>query len=324
MIGIHRRYHLTRRNFSIKIEIKEEKKKTTLEEREEVMLTLSCQICEKEFIRYQSRIKKSGNVYCSHECARIARMHFISDSDFRFDANLYHYKKPDKKLGSYENLTLSKRKQAHISRNLSMHYLFQNGIKDEFTAYFYGLLLTDGSVHETSEKKKRISLFINDQDIVMKVASSLGCPDKVRNYGKRYRLQIHSDTLFNDLRALGCTKNKTQEANYPLIPKDLDQHFIRGVLDGDGSFSIRNRHKEFYLKFFGNHLLLYGLYIKIKEHVRVSPSNIDYPIDYDRRYTMNSYCFITYNKYSSLKIRDWVYENAKIYGNRKHQLAYEY
>lgn len=288
------------------------------------LLSLLCQVCGNEFLRYKSRIKKSGNVYCSHQCASIARMKFISSSDFRFNVHLYDYGEPNKELGRYDDLRLSTKKQNHINLNPSLHYLFQNGITDEFTAYFYGLLLTDGSVHETSDHKKRISLFINDKDIVVKVAKWLGCADKVRKYGKRYRLQIHSDVLFNDLRALGCTKNKTREANYPFILKNLDKHFIRGVLDGDGSFSVRNRHKGFYLKFNGNQLLLYGIFTKIKEHVDVSPSHINYPIDYDDHYTMDSYCFITYNKYSTLKVRDWLYNEAKIFGDRKYQLAYEY
>ena len=47
--------------------------------------------------------------------------------------------------------------------------------------------------------------------------------------------------MSNDLSTLGCGIAKTHKLEYPIIPAELDRHFIRGYFDGDGSYTVGNR-----------------------------------------------------------------------------------
>ncbi|MDM5313847.1 hypothetical protein [Peribacillus frigoritolerans] len=171
-------------------------------------------------------------------------------------------------------------------------------------------------------------LQLTDLDIIDKVASILEFKNKLIESRGSFRgkktkqtkiIHLNSPYIYNDLVALGCGLNKTYYASYPLIPDCLDHHFIRGVLDGDGSFYI-NKVGNLYLKFFGNDLLMYGIYLKIKHHLNVVPIGCDYPY----KTGMLSFCQIRYGKQESLKIRDWLYKDATIYGTRKYKKSYSY
>ena len=48
----------------------------------------------------------------------------------------------------------------------------------------------------------------------------------------------------SDLLKLGISPNKTMSVNYPLIPENLQNHFMRGVFDGDGCISIHHDKRD--------------------------------------------------------------------------------
>ncbi len=43
-----------------------------------------------------------------------------------------------------------------------------------------------------------------------------------------------------------------------------------------------------------------------------------------KKTTLEEWKVKRYNKSSTLKVRDWLYKEAKTFGNHKYQLAYEY
>lgn len=52
---------------------------------------------------------------------------------------------------------------------------------------------------------------------------------------------ISSNKLAEDLIKDGCIEHKTKILVYPdknIVPKELERHFIRGLIDGDGALSI--------------------------------------------------------------------------------------
>jgi hypothetical protein len=129
-------------------------------------------------------------------------------------------------------------------------------INREDKAYFFGLLITDGTVSSNDSKfdNKRIILELdkNDKHILdtfrkyLKTKKHLGhSVRKARRYKKykigasdTYILNISNVKMREDAIKLGLRPAKTKNLSMPtnkIIPHKLMNHFIRGVFDGDGT-----------------------------------------------------------------------------------------
>lgn len=101
-------------------------------------------------------------------------------------------------------------------------------------AYTLGLIATDGGVGE-----KVVRLAQKDPEILFKIKESMGASTKVfkRKNGEShiYFLDFHSMDLIDELRSYNITRRKSLTLEPPAgIPEDCLNHFIRGVIDGDG------------------------------------------------------------------------------------------
>lgn len=280
---------------------------------------LICPVCGKYFERYPSQVRGGT---CSKKCADIKKQaKELDEGVFRFDASTYTYEKPHPSLGNYKEVELLPKAKLRLEKSTYNYFLFKNGIHDELTAYLYGVILTDGTVSVTdSARSNALRLKMADQDIIEIVSNAFNKNYFITNDGY-YMFELRNNYLVHDLMALGCKPNKTEIANYPLIPDELDKHFIRGCFDGDGSWITTHKKAlkapQHSIRFCGNDLLLYGIYQKIKQHIGVVPQKVDYP----NNYQMRSYCRLSYGQLASFEIRDWLYEGATYYGQRKYEKA---
>lgn len=287
---------------------------------------LLCSLCGKPFETYPSLAarRNKNKKYCSPSCSHSAKVKEISFSDFRLNQE-YSFQDTDPSLGNYPKVKMHKNKINSILERKVNHYFFQDGLVDEVTAYVYGMLITDGCWQNCHGKNKRLTLKLAayDRDIVEKVAEALEVTKELVYTEKTSKFIVYSDLLFHDSNALGCGVLKTETANYPVINDSLDRHLIRGIIDGDGSWTTRKKRPDLNLKVCGNQLLIYGLSKKIYHHLGIMPSELNYPIDYDSRYKMESFCFIRYPKQTAISIRDWLYEGSTIYSQRKYDISNE-
>lgn len=131
------------------------------------------------------------------------------------------------------------------TRKLSVNEFFFKEINDEKQAYWLGLLFADGYHNKNSlvlslkeEDLEHLYLFRSDIESSHKITSCIsGHGSKIK------RISISSVKICNDLDAIGCTQAKSRTIKYPNIHKNLQQHFIRGVSDGDGCFGL-NKNKR--------------------------------------------------------------------------------
>lgn len=276
------------------------------------MVTVTCSVCGKTFQRYRSQIKK--RIFCSHKCHSLSEQaKELDESVFRFDTNTYTFEKPHPSLGNYDGVKITTRS----ARKPYNYRIFEKGIHDELTTYLYGVILTDGTIIIEENRSNLFAIKMKDKDVIEIISNALKKKAYAISGGKYHMLSLRNNYLVHDLIALGCRPNKTETANYPLIPDELDKHFIRGCFDGDGSWITSQKKKGYTaenLRFFGNDLLLYGIYQKIKQHLGVVPQKVEYP----RKYKMRSFCRINYGQIASYQIRDWLYEGATYYGRRKY------
>jgi len=289
-----------------------------------------CEYCKKIFERNYSpsnnKHKTNPGKFCSIYCYRKGRNNF-NTSNFRFNTKKFEFKKPSNELGKYDSVD-----QEYLLRHKKKDYdfFFKNGIQDEKTAYFFGIALTDGflieRVHGVNAKPPYFGLELRDydNDILTSICKAVGFKDKLYKSKKNtYKLYLRGDYIVNDFIALGLSPRKSQIAEYPLIKnKNLHRHFIRGLIDGDGSFFLFHN-KYLRLKICGNDKLMYGIYLIIKDILKISSCNLEYPKNH-KNLKMKSFCAISYNQDEAKLIRDWIYKTkSQLFSFRKYQNAYK-
>ena len=112
-------------------------------------------------------------------------------------------------------------------------------------AYWLGFLMGDGYIN-TSRGDLELGLKIEDLPHLLKFTNSLKSDHKVsikevKLKGKVYqacRVSIKNKKLVGDLSSLGCDSTKTYTSTIPKLPQNLISHFIRGLLDADGSLNM--------------------------------------------------------------------------------------
>lgn len=127
------------------------------------------------------------------------------------------------------------------------------------TLYWLGMLATDGNLFRKENRRKytvsnisKITLALTDKDVIEKFASYCDNPSTNITVKKHdnpnwndlyiYSLLI-SEEEANWLESLGITPNKSKTMK--VSDKLMDSRdFLRGVIDGDGHFYIRDRGKK--------------------------------------------------------------------------------
>lgn len=108
-------------------------------------------------------------------------------------------------------------------------------VNDETSAYFLGLMYSDGY---TSESQIGIKLQKRDVSVLQKVVDYFFEDGyEVLVYNNTAEIKISSKYMVDNLRdKWGCLESKTyKELTVPNISSELIRHFIRGYFDGDGT-----------------------------------------------------------------------------------------
>lgn len=125
-----------------------------------------------------------------------------------------------------------------------------------------------------------------------------------------YRFSIQNDTMGKALNSHGVIPNKSLVLTFPEIStfsnEDLIRHFIRGYFDGDGCISGK------IINVLGTESMLNG----IKKYITVLKDKNLYKKD-------NIYILQTSHK-KALSVLNYLYKDANIYLDRKHQKFLEF
>jgi len=118
-------------------------------------------------------------------------------------------------------------------------------------AYILGYVATDGNINWNPAKSYRaLTITACEKDsghleCVRKLIKSTK-PLLYSNKTKSYRLIANSEKICGDLMGFGITNNKSLTIKFPNIPKCFLPHFIRGVVDGDGTIRYNDRKRSPY------------------------------------------------------------------------------
>jgi len=186
-------------------------------------------------------------------------------------------------------------------------------IDTEEKAYWLGLLLADGHI----SKRNKVMLCMKDLDEIEKFKKSLKSTHPIKyNKDGNPSISIGCKQLCDDLRNIGFTNRKSYKIDInrilSFIPKELLNHFVRGMFDGDGSIKVYHYN---YLK---NPQYHFG-YTGTKETCIFIQNYLEFDtkIKKEGDYT---YTCVTRNFNKIKEIYYILYKDANIYLDRKYKI----
>lgn len=211
---------------------------------------------------------------------------------------------------------------------------FFEKIDTEEKAYWLGFMYSDGflqiprkhgkakiGITLTEDDKKHLEKFKNDINFtgpIKTYSPSESCYYGTKNYS---RILISSPKMAEDLIKNGCSYKKTLSLSYPseeIVSKNLERHFVRGLIDGDGSLIIcyENNpniiHKEFEISFTGTKSIVEGV-----KHF-FNKDKLALVQRFPER-EKDNYSVTFGGNDQALKIAKILYEDAKVYLDRKYE-----
>jgi hypothetical protein len=207
------------------------------------------------------------------------------------------------------------------SRKYNVNHNFFNKIDNEHKAYWLGFIYADGYVSKKTKTEKKVGISLNTKDIehleTFKKHINSTYPIKIyksKSFGgveiKYCRLLMSSDQLFDNLVAKGAFEKKTLILKFPdesIVPKELQNHFIRGYFDGDGSFKKNNNFYAFNLC--GTKEFLIKCQEILGKQTKLEKRHKD---------NKNNYSFSIGGRLQVKKIGDYLYRSATVCLERKY------
>lgn len=191
-------------------------------------------------------------------------------------------------------------------------------------AYVLGLIFSDGTVEDVRESSRTCYWAISSKDksLLIQIKQAVSSNHKLyirkprivkfssgKSYlcAKNYILRIGNKVMFRDLLNLGLTPRKSLILKFPEIPIEYFNFFLRGYFDGDGCITLHTPKgqnaqrvkviftsgcKDFLEKLSNKLQILVGTKFKII-------------------YSNGDSYQLSYRKYDSLKILDYMYKNLE-------------
>ena len=207
-----------------------------------------------------------------------------------------------------------------FSPQLNENYFKEIDTEDK--AYFLGLIISDGCIHNSKNKQQLLAITLQEKDkyILEKFLDCIGSNKQITSDGRGcYGIQILSNIMVNNLKQYGLCENKSLRTIFPKnIPQPLYKHLIRGLIDGDGSYSFysrenQNRHSHTKAIRFcqGNKQFIEDMIEYLSNTLNISKPSI-----YQEKENLWS---IAYRKDTDMiKLIDFMYKDVKIYIKRKY------
>ncbi len=202
------------------------------------------------------------------------------------------------------------------SRYLVDDNFFEN-IDSERKAYWLGMIATDGTIRKNKNRNEVVlSLKISDAEHIKNFINDISSTSKIhfvnRGGSEQAYASIASKKIKEDLIKLGITPNKTFTVSPPNIKSDMERHFWRGCVDGDGCI-YKAKSGRYRIDFIGTHGMVSGFRDFIKKNTLIN----------DRKIFIKGNIFgISYHKQEDVrKIAELLYGDSSVKLNRKYILA---
>ena len=221
-----------------------------------------------------------------------------------------HLREILKRNNSYEN---------RYVRNVNSDFFEK--IDTEEKAYWLGFISADGHIGKNRNSIK-ISLSIKDINHIKKFKKSIESEHKIlirkskafNGVFESAELVINNKKMHADLQKLGLKNLKINHSLPKDVPDNLIRHYLRGLYDGDGWFTLTSKSRE--LGIGTNKPILNFLNQQIVKFLKLKSRTIK---EYKSIFRYRVAC-----KEDIKKILDWFYEDATVYLDRKYEKYKEF
>jgi intein-encoded DNA endonuclease-like protein len=167
---------------------------------------------------------------------------------------------------------------SECQRMYSMNHEFFNSIETESQAYWLGFITADGCVSHSHTLS--IVLAIKDRDHIIKfsraIESNHPIKDRLKDKYPTTGLQCNSLPMSISLERFGIHQNKGETVAWPSLPSELYRHYLRGLSDGDGSFSIAKKINQILFGLISSPSLINSCRVSLIDTIGIS-MHIDVP-----------------------------------------------
>jgi hypothetical protein len=204
-------------------------------------------------------------------------------------------------------------------------YSFDNSLFEEIDtqekAYWLGFIASDGCIFRNTIK---IGLAIKDISHLEKFRLFMRSTHPIHTYSQKSHGKIHesceicigSKKVVNDLEKLNVGRMKSKTLMPPLIEDGYVNSYLRGIIDGDGCFSIVNK-KQLRLSIISSLQMCEFIMNTFVEKCGVIRTKIITEKRSDDMY----YCYFGGNE-KTKRIANYLYTSATVFLERKYQLVY--
>lgn len=194
--------------------------------------------------------------------------------------------------------------------NVKLNEEFFSDPNTEKSAYYAGFIAADGCVHygKMENSQPVLSIEIHNKDIDILEKFDIGTDISFRKTRDMCKKSISSSKICNDLEKYGIIQNKTFTLTFPEnINSDNIHHFIRGVFDGDGWFTV-NKNGVLRSGFVG----CYEFLLKLQKHIPCKSSIL---IPKGKKYAILN----IYHKESEA-FGNFIYKDSTLFLDRKRNI----
>ena len=217
----------------------------------------------------------------------------------------------------------------------TLDHTFFDNIDTPEKAYLLGFFIADGCINIDTERTKgrfSINQSEDDKEIVQAFKKYLNVPSNIqiinsksgaKNRKTQHRLRWTSPYMRDVLRnTYNITSNKTLDIEFQfpieLIPENLQGHFVRGFIDGDGYMGDNGQEGNFSISVVGTSVK----FITLIGDLVSKATGMSYSISTTQGKTWEYYSLRWscdhVNKLEKItKLRTYLYNNASIYLTRK-------
>jgi transcriptional regulator with XRE-family HTH domain len=209
---------------------------------------------------------------------------------------------------------------------------FFREINSEESAYFLGFMYADGCVQTKNRQyMATLKLKSNDQVILERFRDIMSPSSPILSDRSQDQaiFRTNQKVICEQLIELGCVPNKSLILEFPTkVPNELIRHFLRGYSDGDGSiYSTRYQkspiHKlriDYYWAITSTKQFCQATAQLLKEKLGVNCSRtLSHP-----KLNQTTTALIVSGNLQSMKVLNWLYQDATIYLPRKHEKYLEF
>jgi hypothetical protein len=198
--------------------------------------------------------------------------------------------------------------RSRVRRRYTLDESFFEKIDTEQKAYILGFLAADGTI-PSAGRSVVLMLQARDVHILRDIRSAMGSnarifqreiDPKYPNRGPYKFIYFGSQKLVRDIIKHGVTPRKSHTLQYSKVPKHLERHYMRGLLDGDGSVKAKS------FCFSGTEMLIDGLRAAIFSHTGMMLT---------KAHQENKLWRLSGGKKTN--VLSWIYRDASIYLRRK-------